>query len=134
VKVVLDTNVLISGIFFSGPPYRILAAWRAGEIELVLSREIFDEYCRTAEILAKDFPPVDLQAILSLINRDASFVDAPVLPGQVCADPDDDKFIACAIASHTDIIISGDKHLLRVNGFEGIRVIRPSEFMDRWLS
>jgi uncharacterized protein len=133
VKVVLDTNVLISGIFFSGPPYRILEVWRRGEIELVLSGEIFEEYCRTADILAREFPPVDLQAILSLIKGNASFIDAPVLPEPVCADPDDDKFIACAIASNADVIISGDKHLLRVDGFKGLRVVRPSEFMDHWL-
>ena len=50
-RIVLDTNVLISGIFFSGPPYEILKAWREKRIQFVLSAEIFDEYIRVAEIL-----------------------------------------------------------------------------------
>jgi predicted nucleic acid-binding protein len=44
VKVIIDTNVLISGIFFSGPPFDILNAWRDGIIEIILSSEIADEY------------------------------------------------------------------------------------------
>jgi uncharacterized protein len=134
VRVVLDTNVLISGIFFKGPPYRILKAWRANEIDLIVSREILEEYRRTAEILADRFPPVDLQAILLLIEKEAKFCDAPALPNPVCVDPDDDKFIACALSSGAGMIVSGDKHLLKVSGFQGIRVIRPREFVDTYLS
>jgi uncharacterized protein len=55
-KIILDTNVLLSGIFFNGPPYLILIAWREGKIELAISREIFEEYRRTADLLAKSFP------------------------------------------------------------------------------
>jgi predicted nucleic acid-binding protein len=43
-KVILDTNVLVSSIFFSGPPYRILEAWRKGKVQFILSSEIIDEY------------------------------------------------------------------------------------------
>jgi uncharacterized protein len=50
VKVVLDTNVLISGIFFSGPPSEILKAWRRGEVQFALSPDIIDEYIRVAKI------------------------------------------------------------------------------------
>ena len=49
-KVVLDTNVFISGVFFSGPPYQILKAWREGKIQLVVSEKIFEEYVRVGEI------------------------------------------------------------------------------------
>lgn len=55
-KVVLDTNVFISGIFFSGPPHQILNAWRDGAIQLVISQEILSEYWRVGEALAKEFP------------------------------------------------------------------------------
>jgi len=46
VKVVLDTNVFVSGVFFSGPPHQILQAWRGGKLQLVISPENFDEYSR----------------------------------------------------------------------------------------
>lgn len=51
-KAVMDTNVFVSGVFFSGPPYQILKAWQSGEFELVVSHDILDEYRRVGEILA----------------------------------------------------------------------------------
>jgi predicted nucleic acid-binding protein len=51
----------------------------------------------------------------------------------VCEDPDDDKFLACAIAGKSKIIISGDTHLLKVSGYEGIKVLRPRKFFDEYL-
>ena len=59
-KVVVDTNVFVSGVFFSGPSYQILDAWRHGKVELVVSPEILDEYYRVAEELSKEFPGTDL--------------------------------------------------------------------------
>ncbi len=58
---------------------------------------------------------------------------APSLPEPVCEDPDDDKFLACALATETKIIVSGDKHLLKVSGYRGIDVIRPRKLLDDYL-
>jgi putative PIN family toxin of toxin-antitoxin system len=134
VRVVLDTNVFVSRVFFSGPPYRILQAWRDGRVKLVLSSEILDEYHRVGQELAKRFSGADLGPIEALLATDAAFVDPPPLPRQVCADPDDDKFLACALASRTKTVVSGDKELLRVTGWRGIRVLRPREFVDLHLA
>jgi putative PIN family toxin of toxin-antitoxin system len=106
VKVVLDTNVLMSGIFFGGAPHLILKAWHDGRFDLVLSREIYSEYRQTAALLAESYPPVNLQSILELIEEDAQFCEAPALLGQVCTYPDDDKFLACALASGAQVIVS----------------------------
>jgi putative PIN family toxin of toxin-antitoxin system len=67
VRVILDTNVFVSGIFFAGPPYRILEAWRDGKIQLVVSQEILEEYQRVGDTLGEKFPEVNLQPILELI-------------------------------------------------------------------
>jgi len=64
-KVVLDTNVFISGVFFSGPPYQILKAWRDGKIQLILSEKIFEEYFRVAGVLSERFPNIQLGPSLS---------------------------------------------------------------------
>jgi predicted nucleic acid-binding protein len=64
----------------------------------------------------------------------AEVVAAPSLPEPVCLDPDDDKFIACAVSSNTHIIVSGDKHLLQVSGCNGVRVLKPRQFVDEYLS
>ena len=63
-RVILDKNVFASGVFFSGPPYRILEAWRDGKLQLVVSQEILEEYRRVGERLAKQFPGVNLQPII----------------------------------------------------------------------
>jgi uncharacterized protein len=133
VKVILDTNVFISGVFFSGPPYQILNAWRNGKIQLVISQQILSEYRRVGEVFADKFPSVDLQPILDLVTIEAELYDAKDFSEPVCSDPDDDKFLACAIASGSRIIVSGDKHLIKVSGFEGIEVLKPSEFVKRCL-
>jgi len=56
-----------------------------------------------------------------------------MLPEPVCDDPDDDKFLACAIAGKCNVIVSGDKHVLKVSGYRGIEVVRPRKFVDEYL-
>ncbi|MFO7584771.1 MAG: putative toxin-antitoxin system toxin component, PIN family [Anaerolineales bacterium] len=129
-KIVLDTNVFVSGVFFGGLPYQILKAWSAGVVELVISDEILSEYKRVAEILAERYPPTNLHTFLSFVEQKAIFFDTPSFTQQVCEDPDDDKFLACALASGATIIVSGDKHLLKVSGYEGIQVKTPRNFVD----
>ncbi|HSW58936.1 MAG TPA: putative toxin-antitoxin system toxin component, PIN family [Dehalococcoidales bacterium] len=76
-KVVLDTNVLISGIFFSGPPSKILTAWRKGDIQLSLSPEIVDEYARVAKILSDEYPGIEISSILTIILTNCKIIQAP---------------------------------------------------------
>jgi putative PIN family toxin of toxin-antitoxin system len=133
VKVIIDTNVLISGVFFSGPPYQILEAWRDGKSQFVVSSEILQEYHRVGGILGEEFPGVDISGFLELLTVKSEVATAPYLPEPACIDPDDDKFLACAVASKVKCIISGDKHLLQVTGYCGVKVIRPREFVDNYL-
>ena len=132
-RVILDTNVVISGVYFTGPPYHILKAWRDGTVHVVVSPEIIEEYQRVGSVLAKQFPGVDIDPILTLFAAEAELIVVPPLPEPVCDDPDDDKFLACALASKTKIIISGDRQLLRVSGYRGIEVVRPRAFVDEYL-
>lgn len=71
-KIVLDTNAFVSGIFFTGPPYQILEAWRDGKLQLAISEDILKEYQRVGLILAEQFPAIDLRPILDLViaNRE----------------------------------------------------------------
>jgi putative PIN family toxin of toxin-antitoxin system len=133
VRVILDTNVFISGVFFSGPPYRILEAWRDGKLQLVASQEILEEYQRVGETLAEQFPGVNLQPIIDLVTTNAEVFPNQVLPESLCEDPDDDKFIACALAGRCRVIVSGDRHLLKVSGFRGLTVMSPRRFIDEYL-
>jgi putative PIN family toxin of toxin-antitoxin system len=133
VKVVIDTNVLMSGIFFSGPPYEILQAWRKGDVQFVSSKGIIDEYIRVSRILADKYYGVEISSILTLIIALSETIEASALPHQVCDDQDDDKFLACALSSETKIIISGDKHLLKLSGYRGILILTPRAFVEQFL-
>lgn len=92
-KIILDTNVIVSGIFFSGPPYEILKAWRNGKFIIVVSQEILLEYQRIAEKLNQKFPMINIQPMIDLLTVKADLVIGPELPIQICKDPGDDKFI-----------------------------------------
>ena len=129
-KVVVDTNVLISGVFFGGMPARVLEAWRDGKFDLVASPDILEEYRRVGEELAVRFTGVSLAPLLALLVMTAEIIEPPGLTEQVSRDPDDDKFIACALAGDCQCIISGDKDLLELSGYQGIKVVAPREFLE----
>jgi putative PIN family toxin of toxin-antitoxin system len=133
-RVVTDTNVLISGIFFGGPPAQILKAWYSGTVQFVVSNEILEEYYEVCERLSLRYPNIEITQILVLIAQNSQVVKAPPLPEPVSSDLDDDKFLACAVASGTKVIISGDSDLLTVSGYENVQVMAPREFADRYIS
>jgi len=133
VRIVLDTNVFVSGVFFTGPPYQILEAWRDGKVRLAVSPEIVEEYQRVGKALTNQFPGVDLEPIIQLIAVKADLVQASALPERVCDDPEDEKFLTCALASKSEVIISGDRHLLKISEYCGVRVVRPREFLEDFL-
>lgn len=132
-KIVLDTNVFISGIFFSGPPAQILKAWKDKKIRIVLSKEILDEYQRVAKELSAKFPSVDIEPIIELLTIYGEVVETTGVSVTVCEDPDDNMFLECAIASNSKIIVSGDNHLLKISGYQGIDVVSPRKFTDNVL-
>lgn len=131
-NVVVDTNVLASGLIFGGVPGQILTAWAAGAFTLVVSPTILDEYRRVGRELARGRPALDgaLDSLLALIAVHATVINAPSLPRQVTADPDDEPFLAAAVAGAASWIVSGDKHLLAVSGWSDITVPKPRQFVD----
>jgi len=74
-----------------------------------------------------------VKIILDYLIHHAEMVPVSPLPERVCEDPDDDKFLACAIACGEKLVVSGDKHLLTVSGYEGVIVMKPREFVDQYL-
>lgn len=128
-NVVIDTNVLMSGIFFGGLPRKILEMWYGGRFELILSEEIYSEYIRVYDELRQKYKRVDASEIMQLILSRSKMMKTKCLIEQVCADKDDDKFIACAL-SCGGTIVSGDKALLACNGYQDISVKTPRKFID----
>jgi len=129
-KVVVDTNVFVSGIFWGGKPHLVLKSWKLGQYKLVVSPEILTEYRRVLEDVSKNYPAIEIDSFFELIELNCVLVNAKPLRG-ICKDPDDDKFIAAALAGGADFIVSGDKALLDVETYQGVQIMNPSNLLKR---
>lgn len=127
-RIIIDTNVLISGIFFAGLPGRLLQFWKDGHLTLVASSEIFYEYAEVIRRLGKRYPAIETSDIIDLLAVELEMVKAKKLRESICRDPDDDKFIACALSAKVEIVITGDKDLLVLRTYKGIRFLSPAQF------
>lgn len=130
-RVVFDTNIWISGLLWRGKPYQCLLLARAKLIQAV--------YCpfMVAELSQKlrqvfGFSENHIQAVLYDLRRVAEKVEITGDLHIIADDPDDDKFVECALVAGASLIVSGDHHLLDLGEYEGICVITAAEFMARF--
>jgi hypothetical protein len=131
IRVVVDTNVFVSS-FFGGNPRRIIDLWKTGKILLCLSGEIVDEYIEVLHRLALGNEG-ELRELLRLFAKGYHiiFTHAPPELFVVSEDPDDDKFIECAVALDSRYIVTGDKALLTIKNYMGIKILSPHEFLKQ---
>jgi putative PIN family toxin of toxin-antitoxin system len=129
IKVVLDTNVFASS-FFGGNPRKVVNLWKTGEVFLCLSRPIIDEYIEVLQRLGLQ-DERELSELLGLFARGLHVLFTAKTPKLhiVEDDPDDNKFIECAVALKADFIISGDKALTAIQDYMGIKIVNPKEFI-----
>lgn len=132
VRLVLDTNIVVSGIFWRNHPRRLLDLAQAGSVSLYTSSALLAELADVlsrkkwdAMLVAKQTTPLFLmQRYGGLAKRVVPVTVARV----VLNDADDDEVLACALAASADLIVSGDKHLLSLGGqYRGIRIVTPAE-------
>lgn len=130
IRAVLDTNVLVSALLFGGRLSALRDAWQRGRVRLVLCRETVDEFLR---VLA--YPKFRLaeREITFLVETEvipfADVVDISGREGAHCRDPEDDKFIHCALAGRCRYLVSGDEDLLSLGKVGTVRIVRPEEFL-----
>lgn len=127
-RAVLDTNVVVSAAFFGGPPRRVVDAWISGQLQLVVSPSIFDEYLRVCSRLAETYVDTDYQPLLTAFLAHGLLIGDANDERAITADPDDDKFMRCALAANATVV-SGDRHLLDVDGWHGVRVATPAQLL-----
>lgn len=126
---VIDTNVFISS-FFGGNPRKVIDLWKTGRITLRLSKDILDEYIEVLQRLGlKDSKEIEELLGLFAGGHHILFTMHTKKLDIVKKDPDDNKFIECALSLDTKVIVSGDKALLEVNDYMGIRILSPKEFL-----
>lgn len=130
IKAVLDTNVLVSALLFKGELSRLADLWKRGVFIPVLTRETFEEF--RAVLTYPKFSLTE-QEIKVLIEEEVlPFFEVIELTDKavsICRDPDDDKFIACAMSASADFIVSGDKDLLDIGRYQSVRIINASEIL-----
>lgn len=130
IKAVIDTNVFISS-FFGGNPRKIISYWEKGEIVWCVSKPIIDEYIEVLKCLGLRNEK-ELDDLLNLFAKGINLIYSANTPCLkiVNNDPDDNKFIECAVALQSKYIISGDKHLKSILEYMGIKILTPAEFID----
>ncbi|MEK6902284.1 MAG: putative toxin-antitoxin system toxin component, PIN family [archaeon] len=129
-RVVLDTNIFVSGIHWSGKSGRIIEKWLAGEFTLITSPEIINEIIRTLE---KFRIPLSSEKI-QLWKRALETKSIAVIPSQklsVISDPDDNKFLEAAIEGNALYLVSQDGAVLKVGAYKGVLLVNPEEFLKR---
>jgi len=127
-KVVLDTNVLVSGVFWRGPASRILELWANEKIEVAVSPAMLMEYQRLLAELERDKPAGLADAWIVFITQHAVVIHPVGYPRQ-CRDPDDDKFLHCALSAGARILVTGDKDLLSMGRVADVELLSPAAFL-----
>jgi putative PIN family toxin of toxin-antitoxin system len=128
-RVVIDTNVFVSS-FFGGNPKRIIDLWKNEEIVLCLSKDVLDEYIDVLQRVGlKD--EEEIEELLSLFAKGFNILFTTKTPKirVVKDDPDDDKFIECAVALKAEAIVTGDKALRAMGEYMGIKILTPQQFL-----
>lgn len=131
-RLVLDTNVIVSAIGWSGPPSAVLEALIAGQHTLVTTPELLSEVTR-----ALSYPKMRVIAtqpataeILRWLHQPEHLVPAREHLTVILEDPSDDRVLEAALAGRADYIVSGDQHLLRLGSFRGIPIVAPRQLLE----
>lgn len=131
-RVVIDTNIFVSS-FFGGNPRKIIDLWKNERINLCLSNAILDEYIDVLRRIGLEEED-ELEELLSLFSRGFNILFTTKTPRMkiIKNDPDDDKFIECAVALKGHAIITGDREILTVKEYAGIRILTPQQFLEEY--
>ena len=129
-KVVIDTNVFISAFGWDGKPEAVLRLMEQRKIVNFTTNDIYAELQRVVAYAKLKFSPTLQANILEFVFSWSRFVQPTETISVITDDPDDDKFLSCAIAANASAIISGDPHLLGLGSYREIPIMTPVQFLD----
>ena len=129
-KIVLDSNVLISAIVFGARPREILNLIIKGKVQSGISKVILEEIKNVLEAKKFGYPEHISKTILNEIENISELVYPAIKIKIITKDPDDNKILECAIKFKVHLIISGDIHLLELKKYKNITIVNPSEFLN----
>lgn len=132
IRAVLDTNVVVSALLFSGPPSRLVSAWQSGRLRPVVSAPILDEYIRVLAYPKFKLTNTEIRGLLE--EELIPFIETvTAVPTNIpdLRDPDDAKFIACAVAAGVRWLVSGDDDLLSLHHVESVDILSVTAFLQQ---
>ena len=132
-NIVLDTNVLVSGVFWKGNESIVLASCLSKDISNFISPSIIDEFDRVLHYDKFQFNPVEIQHALETILSCSRVILPQVKIDIVNDDPADNKILECAIAANASYIVSGDHHLLQLESYKQINIVSATQFIELFL-
>jgi putative PIN family toxin of toxin-antitoxin system len=130
-QIVVDTNVVVSGFFFGGLPRKLVDMIQQDSITAVVSEAIILEYERTVHYLLTKYKGNVFQAPFSSLLTHFKHIGS-ISDIQICRDSDDNKFISCAYDGRCSLIVSGDKDLLTLKEYQGIKIVTVREFFNEY--
>ena len=129
-KVVLDTNVTISALFWGGPPRDIYNLIRSGKLAMLVSEDMKREFIRVLGYNKFGLSAAEIMPLISSILAHAN----PIIPLRqlrvIAADPTDNIFLECAVEGNADFLVSGDADLLNLDTYQGVRIVRSAAFWE----
>ena len=126
---VVDNNVVVSSIFWGGPPHRALKIIASSKVQAFATQAILEELIEVLSKFKYHLPKAKIQETVKLYLRVFRLILPDAKINAIPEDPDDNKFLECAVKARADFIITGDKHLLGLGSFRGIKIVTPSEFL-----
>jgi uncharacterized protein len=129
-SVVLDSNIYVSAFIFGGKPLELVEMGLDDSLDICVSQSIIDE---TLRVMRDKFhaKPMELDRARAIMTASARMVEPAVQVKAVKDDPNDDHVVGCAVAAGAEAIITGDKDLLRMGEYEGIKMLRVRDFFQR---
>lgn len=127
-KAVLDTNVFISGIFWTGSPHQVILLWKERKFTLVTSLQVVAEIIKVLKDFKIKMPDEMIKEWIDLIIRNSIVVEPKERLYIIKDDPKDNIFVEAAVAGNADYIVTQDNHLLKLKEFRGIKIITPEQF------
>jgi len=131
IRVVFDTNVLVSAIGFGGKPWECLVRALVGDIEMITAASALNEFERVLGYDRLPFTDAEQEQYPDLLRAEATVIEPSESFRVINEDPDDNQFLEIAVDGDAAYIVSGDPHLTSVGRFRGIDIVTPATFLDR---
>lgn len=128
-RITIDTNILVSALGWNGAEASVVEMVLESKLELYLSTEILSEFFRVVKYPKFRFTDSEIDGFIGRLLSNSVIVNPSQPVKVIIDDPADNKILECALEGKSEFIISGDRHLLSLGEYEGIKILRAADFL-----